>query len=105
MRTFAELDRAPRACPLEVQAFRLSREVAIVTLPGEVFAEFGLALKRASPFPTTFVIALANDNAPCYVPTRKAFAEGGYEVLHSRLEPGAGEKMVGEALKLLEALH
>lgn len=91
--------------PVEVQAFRLSRDVAIVTMPGEVFAEFGLAVKRSSPFRTTFVVSLANDHAPCYVPTRQAFGEGGYEVLHSRLQPGAGEKMVEEGLKLLQSLR
>jgi neutral ceramidase len=101
-----DLDRAAgRPWTVEVQAFRLSRDVAIVTMPGEVFAEFGLAVKRASPFRTTLVVSLANDHAPCYVPTRQAFGEGGYEVLHSRLQPGAGEKMVEEALKLLESLR
>jgi hypothetical protein len=101
-----DLDRAAgRPWPVEVQAFRLGRDVALVTMPGEVFAEFGLAVKRGSPFPTTLVVSLANDHAPCYVPTRQAFAEGGYEVLNSRLQPGAGEKMVEAALGLLRSLR
>ena len=101
-----DLDRAAgRPWTVEVQAFRLSRDAAVVTMPGEVFAEFGLAVKRASPFRTTLVVEMANDHAPCYVPTRQAFAQGGYEVLNSRLEPGAGEKMVEEAVKLLESLR
>lgn len=101
-----DLDRAAgRPWTVEVQAFRLSRDVAIVTMPGEVFAEFGLAVKRASPFRTTLVVEMANDHAPCYVPTRRAFGQGGYEVLNSRLQPGAGEKMVEESLKLLDSLR
>src|SRR5207249_4423571 len=36
--------------PMEVQVFRLDRTTAIVTLPGEIFVELGLAIKRASPF-------------------------------------------------------
>src|SRR5205807_2765673 len=36
--------------PIEVVAIRLSSDVAIVTLPGEVFVELGLAIKQASPF-------------------------------------------------------
>ncbi|UCD62727.1 MAG: TIM barrel protein, partial [Candidatus Zixiibacteriota bacterium] len=45
--------RRGKTIPLEVQVFRLSRDVAVVGLPGEVFVDLGLAIKRASPFPTT----------------------------------------------------
>jgi neutral ceramidase len=47
------------------------------------------------------VIELANNN-PAYVPTLKAFANGDYETVNSRLEPGSGEKMVEAAVKLLK---
>ncbi|MHC4242299.1 MAG: neutral/alkaline non-lysosomal ceramidase N-terminal domain-containing protein, partial [Planctomycetota bacterium] len=60
---------------LEVQVFRLSSDVAVVGLPGEVFVDLGLAIKKASPFATTLVIELCQD-APGYIPTKKAFAEG-----------------------------
>lgn len=96
--------RGPGATlPLEVQAFRLNSETAVVTLPGEVFVELGLAIKKASPFKTTLVMELANDN-PAYIPTRKAFAEGSYETVNSRVEPGSGEKMVEAAVRLLKQL-
>ncbi len=88
---------------LEVQVFRLSREVAIVGLPGEVFVDLGLAIKRASPFATTLVIELCHD-APGYIPTKKAFAEGSYETVNSRIAPGGGEKMAEAAIRLLNAL-
>ncbi len=94
-----------RTLPVEVQVFRLSRDLAIVTLPGEVFVEHGLAIKKASPFPTTLVIELANDSGPAYVPTRKAFGEGAYEVYSAFLAEGAGERMVDEATRLLRALR
>ncbi len=89
--------------PLEVQAFRLGRDLAIVTLPGEVFVEFGLAIMKASPFKTTLVIELAND-VPAYIPTRKAFAEGSYETVNSRIQPGGGEMMVDAAIEILKDL-
>lgn len=99
-----DLHRQPgNTIPLEVQVFRLSDEVAIVTLPGEVFVEIGLAIKQASPFPTTMVIELAN-TTPAYIPTRKAFAEGSYETVNSRIRPGGGEAMVEAAIKLLKEL-
>jgi hypothetical protein len=97
-------ERAGRPYPLEVQAFRLDRETAIVTVPGEVFVELGLAIKKGSPFRTTLVIELANDSGPAYIPTKKAFAESGYEVLASRLAAGGGEKIVDEAVRLLKEL-
>jgi neutral ceramidase len=89
--------------PLEVQAFRLSEDVAIVTLPAEVFVELGLAIKAASPFKTTLVIELAND-CPGYIPTKKAFAEGSYETVNSRVQPGVGEQLVETAVGLLKDL-
>ncbi|WP_422928899.1 neutral/alkaline non-lysosomal ceramidase N-terminal domain-containing protein [Singulisphaera sp. PoT] len=89
--------------PLEVQAFRLSPDVAIVTLPGEVFVEIGMAIKKASPFKTTLVIELAND-IPSYVPTKKAFSEGSYEIVNSRVLPGGGEAMADAAIGLLKKL-
>ena len=88
---------------LEVQVFRLSRDVAVVGLPGEVFVELGLAIKKASPFAHTLVIELSQD-APGYIPTRKAFAEGSYETVNSRIETGGGEKMAEAAIRLLKEL-
>ena len=60
--------------PQEVQAIRLDRDTAIVTLPHEVFVEMGMAIKSASPFRTTIVISLAND-LDFYIPVRRAFEE------------------------------
>jgi sugar phosphate isomerase/epimerase len=95
--------RQSRTIPLEVQVFRLSREVAVVGLPGEVFVDLGLAIKKASPFKHTLVIELCQD-APGYIPTKKAFAEGSYETVNSRIAPGGGEKMAEAAIRLLEEL-
>lgn len=88
---------------LEVQVFKLSNQTAVVTLPGEVFVDLGQAIKAASPFETTLVIELAND-APGYLPTNKAFKEGSYETVNSRIAPGGAEKMVELAIKLLQDL-
>jgi hypothetical protein len=89
--------------PMVVQVFRLDQDTAIVALPGEVFVDLGLAIKKASPFATTLVIELAHD-APGYIPTRKAFAEGSYETVNSRIEPGGGEIMMETAVRLLKQL-
>ncbi|HSV98790.1 MAG TPA: neutral/alkaline non-lysosomal ceramidase N-terminal domain-containing protein [Sedimentisphaerales bacterium] len=90
--------------PLEVQVFRINDEVAVVGLPGEVFADLGLAIKKASPFPITLVIELCQDD-PAYIPTEKAFVEGSYETVNSRIEPGAGERVARAAIRLLKELR
>ena len=72
------LNDMPQQIVAEVQALRIG-ESAWVGLPGEIFVEIGLAIKKKSPRNNTFVIGLANDNVG-YVPTDHAFLnEGGYE--------------------------
>jgi len=95
--------RSGDTLPMEVQVLRLSDEIALVGLPGEVFVDLGLAIKRASPFAQTMVIELAND-APAYIPTKKAFAEGSYETVNSLIEPGGGELLVAAAVELLKEM-
>ena len=89
--------------PQEVQAIRLDRDTAIVTLPHEIFVELGIAIKAASPFRTTIVISLAND-VDFYIPTRRAFEEGQYEPTTCPLVPGCGKRLVEAAVKLLNEL-
>jgi hypothetical protein len=88
----------------EVQALAVGDELAVVGLPGEIFAELGLALRQRSPFRHTLVLGLANE-AIGYVPARRAYQEGGYEPTASRLEPGGGERLVEAALAALQALR
>jgi hypothetical protein len=99
--TTLDLVRRGPTLDAEVQVFRLHPDLAIVLLPGEVFADLGLAIKRASPFKHTVVIELANDN-PAYLPTMKAFEEGSYETVNSRIVPGGGERLVDAAIGLLK---
>ena len=47
------------------------------------------AIKKGSPFRNTLVVELVND-APGYIPTRKAFTEGSYETVNSRVQSGGG---------------
>jgi hypothetical protein len=90
--------------PCEVHVFRLTDDTAIVTLPGEVFVELGMAIKKASPFANTLVIELANTHELAYVPTRKPFCEGDYEVVNSCVESGGGDMMVDAAVRMLDGL-
>jgi hypothetical protein len=87
----------------EVQVIGLNQDTALVALPGEIFTELGLAIKKDSPFKHTFVVELANGSLG-YVPDRKAFGEGNYEAVSARCEPGSGEKLVEAALALLNQI-
>ena len=89
--------------PVEISALAVG-DVALIGLPGELFVELALAIKARSPFAYTSVTELCNDTIG-YVPTRKAYDEGGYEATSSSLEPGTGEQMVEEALALLNELR
>ncbi len=87
--------------PVEVQVFAFGRDLAIVCLPGEVFVEHGLAIKAGSPFRTTMIFELSNVVETAYIPTRGAYSQGGYEVVNSITQPGAGEILVEASLDLL----
>ena len=88
----------------EVQVITLSDQIAWVALPGEIFVELGMAIKLASPFPTTSVIELAGDVID-YVPDRKAYEEGAYEVVTARCQAGGGELLVDAARRLLASAY
>ena len=81
-------------------------DVAIVGVPAEYFTVLGLDIKHRSPFPNTYVAELANDWIG-YLPDRDGHRLGGYQAwtgLHSYAEPGTGERVADEAVKMLEEL-
>ena len=81
-------------------------DIAIVGVPAEFFTVLGQDIKRRSPFRYTYVAELANDWIG-YLPDKKGHELGGYQTwtgLHSYAEPGTGERVVDEAVAMLEAL-
>lgn len=95
--------REGRPHKVEVQVISLGREIAWVGLPGEIFVELGLAIKKQSPFRLTFIAELANENLG-YIPDRRSYAEGNYEPESARCAAGSGEKLAEAAVKLLNEL-
>lgn len=79
-------------------------DIALVGIPGELFVEFGLALKHNPHFAHTFVVGYCNDLIG-YIPTRAAYDEGGYEVDTARIATGSGEKIVAVALSTLAEMR
>jgi hypothetical protein len=97
-------ERKGRPQEVEVQVIALGRELAWVSLPGEIFTELGLAIKQDSPFPRTIIAELANGSIG-YIPARRAYAQGNYEVISARCAEGSGERLVDAAVRLLKELH
>lgn len=87
--------------PIELQGFRVG-DAAFVAIPGEVFVEIGLALKRQLPH-MTFVVGIANGYIG-YLPTREAYTTGGYEVVSSKCQPDAADILVEKVASLTERL-
>lgn len=89
---------------VEVQVIALGNDVAWVSLPGEIFVELGLAIKKASPFYYTFIAELANGSIG-YIPNREAYAQGNYEVVSARCAEGSGELLLQSAINSLKLLR
>ena len=74
-----------RYTPVEVQALRVG-ETCFIGLPGELFVEYALEIKRRSPRPA-LVISLANGELQGYIVTPGA---EGYEAAFSLFTPTPG---------------
>lgn len=85
--------------PCELQTVVLN-DTLIVALQGEMFVEYGLAIKEASPYKKTFVFEVSNGSLPGYIYTPEAGIEGGYEVGTSMFAPNAGEVLVEQVKEM-----
>jgi hypothetical protein len=95
-------ERLPTVQPLPVQAWSFGDELAIVFLGGEVVVDYALRLRREFRAGRLWVVAYCND-VPCYIPSRRVLAEGGYEVelsmasydRPSRFDPSVEDLVIG----------
>ena len=69
----------PKAVPYLVQTWAFGDDLAMVFLAGEVVSEYSLRLKRELDGARVWVNAYSN-SLPCYIPSKRMFPEGGYEV-------------------------
>lgn len=102
----AVIQKQPRV-DCEVQVVQIGPAV-FVSNPAEYFVEYGLGIKRESPFAFTFLVELAN-GCVGYVPTEEALGPrgGGYETrltYYSNLEPTAGAQIMKASIELAKQL-
>ena len=101
--TLERLQREQPLLPLRLKVLAQDNW-AMVTLPCELFVEWGRAICEKSPFKHTLVVGLANGwNG--YLPTVRAFeCPGGYEtkeVTSTMLVPEAGDMVLSTVLEML----
>jgi neutral ceramidase len=98
-------EKSGQAVSVEVQVFRIG-DVALVGTPGELFVEWGLEIKKWSPFPFTLVVEQANQSHG-YLATWEALRRTGYEAtpfVGTHLAPGAGQAIADAAFVMLREL-
>jgi hypothetical protein len=110
-KNLARLDRGealPTELPYLVQTWAFGDRLAMVFLAGEVVVDYALRLKRDYDAERLWITAYAND-VPCYIPSRRILAEGGYEAESSlwyydrpaRLAPENEDRIHREIGKIL----
>ncbi|MCK5845426.1 MAG: hypothetical protein KAG97_12005, partial [Victivallales bacterium] len=86
----------------EVQVLRLG-EFYFAGMPAEAFVEFQLRIKTET-FPKRAVVVGGANGMVGYVPTKDAFARGGYETTlgpPSRMAPETGDILTDKAIELI----
>jgi putative membrane-bound dehydrogenase-like protein len=92
----------------QIQTWQFGEDLAMVFLPGEVVADYSRHLKEVFRPERLWLNAYAND-LPCYIPSRRLYDEGGYEVDRNmwyyghptRLSKDTEELVVDEVIRQL----
>lgn len=87
----------------EIQALSIN-DTDLIGIGAEYFVEFGLRIKEAVYPRRALVVSLAN-GCVGYVPTKEAFARGGYETTFggwSKMAPEAGDMLAEAAIALVK---
>lgn len=96
------LQNGPESFDFYLSAIKIG-DLVFAGIGGEAFTEIGVRICEASPFGETVLCCLTN-SAGGYIPTRKAYEEGGYEARSSALKPGGDDIIVDGMIGLLNTL-
>ena len=88
--------------PIEVNCLDFGGSVLNLFLPGESFVEYQLAAQKMRADAVVNVAAYGDDG-PGYIPTAKAYLEGGYEPTVALSGPESEEILLAAMRKLLKA--
>jgi len=87
----------------EMQCIRIG-PIALLSVAGEPFIEIAHRIVAESPFEHTLFSGYSNGGFG-YIPTREAFAEGGYEIEATPFSPDAADALVAEGIRLLKEME
>ncbi len=88
-----------------VSFLRINEDILLWAAPCELFSEISMKIREESPFPYTFYYGYTNGSFG-YLPTRQAFAEGGYEPdKASPFTPQVEEDLIDGVLKSLNRFY
>lgn len=88
--------------PIELNCLTFGESNWNLFLPGEAFVEYQLAAQKLKPGAVVNVAAYGDDG-PGYIPTAKAYLEGGYEPTVALAGPDSEEILLQAIRKLLKA--
>jgi hypothetical protein len=91
-----------RQTPIEVNCLDFGNGVLNLFLPGEAFIEYQLAAQKMRPDAVVNVAAYGDDG-PGYIPTAKAYFEGGYEPTVALAGPDSEAILLKAMRNLLKA--
>jgi neutral ceramidase len=90
-----------RTLPVELQAIQVG-DAVFIGIPAEVFVEVGLRIKKTEGL-QTFVAGISNGYIG-YLPSRKAYEAGGYEVVSSQCSSDVEDRLVESVQQLKRTL-
>ncbi|WP_146509959.1 neutral/alkaline non-lysosomal ceramidase N-terminal domain-containing protein [Thalassoglobus neptunius] len=104
MSRIKRIESGPKTINVPLQVIRIG-DLAVNSIPFEVFTEIGLELKDRTPFEDSFTIELANGSYG-YLPTPAQHELGGYETWlgTNNVQLDASEKIVDRLLEMSNSL-
>ncbi len=101
-RRIVKLENGPASFPFFLSAIKIG-DLVLAGIGGEPFVDIGRRIKELSPYDATILCALTN-SAGGYIPTKKAYEEGGYEARGSSLAAGGDDIIVNGMIELFKEL-
>jgi len=96
-------DRGEKLVRVPVSFLKINEQTVLWAAPLELFCEIAMEIRRQSPFEHTFYYGLTNGSL-LYMPTKQAFAEGGYEPAVSPFTARAEQDFTSGVVRALHDL-
>ncbi|MGI9429999.1 MAG: PVC-type heme-binding CxxCH protein, partial [Bythopirellula sp.] len=90
----------PRVLPYEVASWSFGEDLSMVFLAGEVVVDYAIRLQDEFDGARLWLHAYAND-APCYIPSRRVWREGGYEASDAMVYYDQPTRLTAEVEELI----